>query len=373
MNTKNTTSIFVDCHVFDNGFQGTRTYIQGLYSELLKKKDLHFFLAASKPDNLRDIFGVHSNVTYVKYSYSNKFLRLLIDIPSIIKKNKIDFAHFQYTVSPFKRCKYIVTTHDILFVDFPEYFSFFSKILNSFLYKQSAKRSDIRLTVSEYSKEKIQQYFKFSNYNITPNAIDATFFQEYNKEQIIAEISKKFSLKKYIIYISRWEPRKNHQMVLEAFANLKLYKDYQLLFLGNETINNQEYNKVFNSLNDEIKKQITVLRNTDFETMLQLLRGAQASVYPSLAEGFGIPPLESVAAKIPTICSNKTAMSDFTFFKEYYFDPFDQTDFNTKLLKILEENHDSDFEIMAQEIKAKYSWQKSAEVLYELIKQQENC
>jgi len=367
MNIKNTTSIFVDCHVFDNGFQGTRTYIQGLYSELIAKTDLQFFLVSSNPDNLTTVFGNHSNVTYLKYKYQNKFLRLLIDIPQIIKKNKIDFAHFQYTVSPFKRCKYIVTTHDILFIDFPEYFSFFSKIVNTFLYKQSAKWSEIRLTVSEYSKQKIQQHFGLSNYEITPNAIDEIFFQAYDKELIKAEVEKKVSLKKYIIYVSRWEPRKNHQMVLKAFLDLKLYEQYELLFLGNDTLENSQFREIFSKLDSEIKNKIITLKNTDFQTMLLLLRGADASVYPSTAEGFGIPPLESVAAKIPTICSNKTAMSDFSFFKDFYFDPHNQAEFNIKLQRILNENLSSDFETMAEDIKQKYSWKKSAEILYHLI------
>ena len=70
---------------------------------------------------------------------------------------------------------------------------------------------------------------------------------------------------------------------------------------------------------------------TDFKTMLLLLRGASASVYPSFAEGFGIPPLEAIASGIPTICSNQTAMMDFTFLKKFEFDPNNEIEFNEKL------------------------------------------
>ncbi|MEO8534333.1 MAG: glycosyltransferase family 1 protein [Flavobacterium sp.] len=369
MSTKNTISIFVDCHVFDGGFQGTRTYIQGLYSELIKYQDIHFFLGSNKPENLRSVFGNHLNVKYVKYRHHSKYLRLLLDIPQIIKKNKIDFAHFQYIVSPLKRCKYIVTTHDVLFIDFPAFFPFFSRIINTILYRQSAKWADIKLTVSEYSKQKIEQHFRLSNYAITPNAVDDTFFEDYDKEWIKAKVMKEFSLKEYIIYVSRWEPRKNQQMVLKAFVELELYKKHQLLFLGDNTIFNHEYNEVFDQLSPEIKKQVITLKKTDFQSMLLLLKGATASVYPSVAEGFGIPPLEAVAAKIPTICSYKTAMSDFSFFNEFYFDPYNQVEFNKKLVRILEENLSLDFEIMAQKIRENYNWEKSAAVLYQLIKQ----
>ena len=59
--------IFVDCHVFDGPFQGTTSYLSGLYSELIKKKDKTYYLASSNPENLEKIFGKHNNVIYLKY------------------------------------------------------------------------------------------------------------------------------------------------------------------------------------------------------------------------------------------------------------------------------------------------------------------
>ena len=55
--------VFVDCHVLDKGFQGIRTYIEGIYKELIKDTTRHFYLAAGNIDNLAAIFGHHSNVT----------------------------------------------------------------------------------------------------------------------------------------------------------------------------------------------------------------------------------------------------------------------------------------------------------------------
>ena len=369
MNSKNATNIFVDCHVFDSGFQGTRTYIQGVYTALIQYDDLHFFLGSNNPKSLQTIFGDLSNVTYVKYQYHNKFWRLLVDIPRIIKSNKIDFAHFQYTVSPIKGCKYIVTTHDVLFIDFPKYFSFMSRCVNTILYEQSAKWADIRLTVSEYSRQKLEQHFGLSDYILTPNAVDGAFFETYTKEQVKIQVANEFRLKDYIIYVSRWEPRKNHQMVLKAFVEMELYKKHDLVFLGNESSINQEYQELYEGLTTEIKEKITNIKNTDFQTMLLLLRGANASVYPSFAEGFGIPPLESVAARIPTICSNKTAMSDFSFFNKFYFDPNNQAEFNQKLDYILKNDTAHDFEKMSQSIQKMYTWEQAAQLLYQRIKQ----
>ena len=82
------------------------------------------------------------------------------------------------------------------------------------------------------------------------------------------------------------------------------------------------------------------------------------------AEGFGIPPLESVACGIPTVSSNTTAMNDFYFIKEFLFNPYSMDDFNSKILKAL---HDPKEENILSEMKKSYDWGKSAEVFYKRI------
>ena len=120
--TKNL-NIFIDCHVFDGSFQGTTTYLKGIYLEMIKEEKYQCYFAANNIENIKSIFGEQSNVHYLKYSSHNKFYRLLFDIPKLIKQNKIDYAHFQYIVPPFKHCKYITTVHDVFVFRLPTIFS----------------------------------------------------------------------------------------------------------------------------------------------------------------------------------------------------------------------------------------------------------
>ena len=89
-----------------------------------------------------------------------------------------------------------------------------------------------------------------------------------------------------------------------------------------------------------------------------LVRSADLSIYPSIAEGFGIPPLESLAAKIPTICSNTTAMSDFQFFGDCLFNPLDIDDLKSKIDIGLNEMNINQKSSQMQE---KFTWQLAAE------------
>jgi len=361
-------NIFVDCHVFDKGFQGTRTYIQGLYLELIKDTTKHFYFAANDTENLKVIFGTQDNITYLKYQSNNAALRLLLIIPILLKKYQIDFAHFQYRVPPIKCCKYIVTTHDVLFQDFPQYFPKINKFQSYYTYKFSAKMSDIIFTVSKYSQEKINEHLTINNVIVMPNGVDEHFFEPYSKQDVQKEIKEKYGIDKYIIYISRWEPRKNHHLVLKNFVKLKLFEQYSLVFIGDDTFKNKEYEKYYHQLSSTITSKIKSFKKVNFDELLQLVRGATVALYPSIAEGFGIPPLESIATKTPTLCSNSTAMSDFDFLEEFSFDPLNNNEFAEKLLKILS---DGDLKIneKAAKVQEKYSWNQAASIYKNALNQ----
>lgn len=360
------TAFFIDCHVFDKGFQGTRTYIQGLYLELIKEKDKKFYFAAVNLENLISIFGNHDNVFYLKYSSNNAVFRLLIEIPYLIRKYKIEFAHFQYRVPPLKLCKYIVTTHDVLFEDYPEYFPKLNRLQSFYTYKLSAKMSEIVFTVSEYSKNQIIKHLKVKEVTVMPNGIENIFYQNYNKEEVQKKVLDSYGISNYLIFISRWEPRKNHHLLLSTFNNLELYKNHHLVFVGDDTFKNKEYDKIYNTLAEEVKNKVVILKRLSFEKMITLLRGASVSIYPSKAEGFGIPPLESIAARVTTISSNTTAMSDFDFMNQYFFNPSDEQEFANKLQMVIDKK-DLDIDNKIEIIKQRYNWKLSAAIFNETL------
>lgn len=350
--------IFVDCHVFDGNFQGTTTYLKGLYTELIKDENVQFYLAAKNIVFLETVFGKHNNVTYISYQSNNKFFRLLYDIPRIIKQNKIDYAHFQYVVPPIKNCKFIVTIHDVLFLDFPQYFPLSYQIKNKFLFEKSAQNSEIVLTVSEYSKNQIQKHFNIKNVTVTPNAVDPVFFESFDKTAIKEKIKNNYGIGNYFLFVSRWEPRKNHFRLLKAFVEDKHYHNYNLVFIGDKAIEDKAYNDYYHSLSVEIKNTIIKLRKVSFEELVMLVRGADLSIYPSIAEGFGIPPLESLAANVPTICSNTTAMSDFLFLEDCLFNPLDLADIKNKISLALIDTKTAQ---KREKMMSEFNWEKAAE------------
>ena len=106
------------------------------------------------------------------------------------------------------------------------------------------------------------------------------------------------------------------------------------------------------------------LKKIGFNDLVHLVRASSLSVYPSFAEGFGIPPLESIASSIPTVCSNTTAMSDFKFIGNCLFDPSSSEDLNLKIIEALQDNL---IEEKRNQVHLKYKWDLSAQIFKKLI------
>ena len=158
-------NIFIDAHVFDGEFQGTLTYLIGLYSEFLENNNTDvLFFGAYNPEKIKKYFSNYKNVRYVKYNSKSSIQRIFFEIPKLIDLFECSYAHFQYVIPlrKNKNCKYIVTIHDILFNDFPSNFSFFYRLKRNFLFYLSAKRSDYLLTVSNYSRDRIHKHYRIS-------------------------------------------------------------------------------------------------------------------------------------------------------------------------------------------------------------------
>ena len=345
-------NILIDAHVFDSKYQGTRSHLKGLYSALIPIcKNWNFFFAATDVENLKAEFGEFDHVTFLKLKKQNKVFRLINELPKIIKKYNIDYSHFQYTIVPISKCRYIVTIHDILFEqkEFKHYFPLKGRIINHLLHKFSAKKADILLTVSEFSKVKISELYSISSDSIyvTPNAVNDEFYN--------TEIPQIDTPSKYILYVSRIEPRKNHLNLLKAFVELKLKdKGYKLVFIGKSDITYPEYEAYKNSYKEELGESLVCIEDINNEGLVSYYKNCSLFVFPSFAEGFGIPPLEAMALQKKVLCADTTAMKDFNLPTELTFNPYDVDELKIKIEESLV--NDYDFNALYEAILSKYNW-----------------
>ena len=293
-------------------------------------------------------------------------MRLLVEVPQVIKKYKIDAAHFQYISPLIKNCFTIVTLHDILFKDYPNLFPLSYKLSKDVLFKLSARRANLLFTVSQYSKERINHHYGIPKEQIfvTPNAVSEDFFNidKANAEDFVQ--SK--GIGKYILYVSRIEPRKNQITVLKIYDEMALWqKGYDLVFIGRKTLPTPKFDFYLKSMNNDVSRHVHIYNQVNYHELKFWYRAASLFIYPALAEGFGIPPIEAGAAEVPCICNNKTAMRDFTFFGKNLIDISNAS----QLKQAIEENllpptYTSQISIA---ISKKYNWKVIAQNYYRIL------
>lgn len=376
MNSDLPIKIFVDAHVFDQEYQGSRTFIKELYSSLSKKNNLHLYIAAHDTKNLKNNLPNSPNITFIPYNTRSGWSRLFFNVRKMLKQYDVDFAHFQYMIPPVKNrnCKYIVTIHDVIFEEYPKEFSRSYRLSKKMLYGLAAANADAITTVSKYSKKSIEKFLDVSPDKITviPNAVSTIFFEAYDKEVSKKNIQNKYGFDKFILYVSRFEPRKNHAALLNAYLDLKLYLEgYSLVLPGHRSLPVKEFDDLLEKLPDDIRKSIFISSTINDDDLLELYRAASLFVYPSKAEGFGICPLEAAALKIPVICSNASAMQDFNFFGNNHIDCSDEKLLKEKIRSILSQPPgENSLQRIADIIRATYSWEASAEKFYQLLLKQ---
>ncbi|RMG76290.1 MAG: glycosyltransferase family 1 protein, partial [Bacteroidetes bacterium] len=308
---------------------------------------------------------------FIPLRHRSKVALFAREFPSIIKKYAIELAHFQYLTPFFKDCKFMVTTHDVLFNDFKDEFSAWYRLQRNFLFKKSLEKSDIRLTVSEYSRRRIAAHYGIpeQSIHITPNAVRKAFFQSYDAADARQYIRKNFGPENYLLYVSRIEPRKNHRMLMDAYRELRLDEQgIQLVFVGSDTLKSKKEVFEMTRMKADYPNHFYWFSQVNDADLLRFYQGARMFVYPSKAEGFGIPPIEAAAAGVNTLCSNATAMSDFDFFGNNFFSPDNLAELKEKILYNLQ-NPPQEWELyyLREKIQQRYSWDYSAEVVHRLI------
>ncbi len=361
--------LFVDAHVLDDLSQGSKTYLSGLYNAACEiDHQTDFFIATNTSASFQREVAPQLNVRHLVYGSSNKVWRLGLEIPHMIRNHKMDWAHFQYISPAIKRCKEIVTIHDLLFLDYPEYFPLDYRLLKNFLFKRSAVRAEWVLTVSEYSKQAISNHYHIEPERIiiTPNGI----LEQYWEDEGSNEIPNSFSgLKQFILYVSRIEPRKNQVGLLKSYLDLGLWKQgIQLVFVGGHGISTPSFTQLLNSLGEKIRESIYVFENLPLKDLKWMYKNCSLFVYPSFAEGFGIPPLEALACGANVICSSTTAMSEFQFLGDRLFDPNNRDEMVQKIEFFLKRPEPQGLGETKTYLKAKYSWAESANRLLKLIR-----
>ncbi len=222
---------------------------------------------------------------------------------------------------PWFKKNQVITVHDLFTLEHPEWFSKSYAGLYKFLLPKLLPRVRKIIAISEYTRKKIIELTKTdpSKIVVIPNGV-APNFRPQSQEKINALRAKLgLSQKRYLLCVASLEPRKNFARLLQAWTQVfqDLPEDVYLVVAGAAGSS-----RVFQKLSlDSIPERVLFVGYVGDAELPTLYSGALAFLFPSLAEGFGLPPLEAMACDVPTLCSNTTALPETVGEGAYLVDP----------------------------------------------------
>lgn len=303
-----------------------------------------------------------------------KLLWLLFPVPyRLFFRTKADITQFfNYAVPPGVNGKRVTFFHDMSYLSYPHTVSCRTRIWLRLCMKKSCRHADHIVTVSAFSKSEIVKYLKIPAEQVTviPCAVDhSVFHPDYEKEQI-RRARKKYGIRQeYFLYMGTIEPRKNLERLIGAYARLhrKYRKVPQLVLAGRKGWLCADIYKKAQKLG--LGQNILFTGYVAQEDSPLLLCGAKAFLFPSLYEGFGIPPLEAMACATPVVASNAASLPEVVGDAGLLVNPESEEEICGAMERMMYDTECRErLRKAGMERAGEYTWEKSAAMLMEVYR-----
>lgn len=308
---------------------------------------------------IADCYDV-SGMDVVRYGFGNSHLWEQFVLPFFFIGKK-DYVVLSFTGlgSIFIRSK-VMTVHDLSFLENPSWFSRAYYWWYKMMTPLAVRTSRHIITVSEFSKSEILRFYPFvkpSKVSVIYPAVDTSHFRPSDQQAAPQE--------RFALTVSSLDPRKNFQRLVEAFEGVEGCKLY---IVGNA-------NRVFGGKGgkDLEKDNVKILGRVSDEELLRLYHQAECFIFPSIYEGFGLPPLEAMACGCPVLAADIPVLREVCADAAVYFNPYDVESIHNAILAYLKDT-DTKKPLLQTKGKAnvqRFSWQQSAQAIILLAKEME--
>lgn len=350
---------------------GIGTYIQNLLRELAKIDQQNEYVLFTRPQDVSVAASLGENFRAVPNRSAHYSIAEQISIPLAVKREHLDLFHATHYVLPaLTPSKTVVTIHDCIHLMFPEYLRHHLgyAYARASLYI-AAHKSDRIFTVSEQSKRDILKFFKVRPEKIvvTPNAIDERVSVPPTEEQV-TQTRERYQLShSYLLYVGNIMPHKNLERLIEAFHLVRTQgrSELELLIIGDEISKLQALRRAVHKY--DIHRYVRFLGYVPDRTLAVLYRLASVFVFPSLYEGFGLPPLEAMASGTPVVTSNVSSLPEVVGEAAILVDPYSAQAIADGILQVLRSTHLRD-DLRRRGLKRsqEYSWARSVQRVREI-------
>jgi len=330
---------------------GTESYIRNLLDGLYEhsnNKELQFVLFLAK-DNHHTFYKYFDKENFTKIimpiQSKNAIIRIIKEnllLNKYAKDNNVDLMFvpvYSKPLSKNKKIPYIITIHDLQALHYPEYFSKIKNLWLKYAWKRCAITADRIVAISNFVKRDIEDKL-----GIARNKIEVIYNPITNLENFedFDKIKSKYNIKEnnYYYTVSALLPHKNLKTLILLMKKLKEENndlDKKLVITGVSGNDRSKINQLIHDLS--LNKEVVFTGFISNEERNTLYKNAKIFLFPSIFEGFGMPPIEAMMLGTPVITTKETSLYEVTQGKAYYVnDPFDVDEW-VNLIKMVENNY----------------------------------
>jgi glycosyltransferase involved in cell wall biosynthesis len=306
---------------------GIGTYVRNLVRTLATQSYDDEYVLLCRAADVDDVRSLGPRFEPVVERAGNYSVREQVSIPAALARARVDLFHSpHYVVSPLTRCPYVVTIHDCIHLRFPQYLP--NRMASTYartMMRMAASRARRVLTVSNASKDDILHYLRVpaDRVEVIYNALDTRLATPPTDDEV-AHVRDRFLLTSpFILYAGNIKPHKNVDRLIEAYSILRRrgITEPKLLIIGDQISKYPNLRRLVHGF--QLHPHVRFLGFVPETTLAALYRLASVFVFPSLYEGFGLPPLEAMAAGTPVVTSNVSSLPEVVGDAAVLIDPMD--------------------------------------------------
>jgi len=354
---------------------GIGTYIRNLICSLAKIDTSNFYTLITSQPSVPEFAGLPANFSAALFQRKSKSGLAQLGYSAFLRRIDADLFHIPLNAVPLWMPKpYLVTIHDMSTLLFAKE-SGYQNSLRRFYLRRGLLRADRVMAVSSATRHDVVSVLGIppSRIRVVYNAPDSVFCPltgpsgaaAYPPE--IQLILERYRIHyPFLLYVGRTNPQKNIPKLVEAFAVLRgeiqeyeRYRDLRLIIIGDEISHNPALRQAV--IQSRMEGSVRFLGFVPIDTLRAFYQSASAFVFPSLYEGFGLPPLEAMACGTPVVCSSVSSLPEVVGDAVMTVNPENVFDIARGVREVL-----LDFELRARligmgfEQVRKFSWDRTA-------------
>ncbi|MFB6226228.1 MAG: glycosyltransferase family 4 protein [Candidatus Paceibacteria bacterium] len=360
--------VALDARMMSSSF-GIGRYIQQLVTHLeqISPEDMEFFLFM-REKNWDEFKPVRENFHKIKTNIDWYGVSEQLRMPKVIERVNPDLVHFPHWNVPFFYSgNFVVTIHDLIMFHFPRpEATTHGKIkywvkdkIHRFVVTEAIENSEHIITPSKFTKKDILDNFDIENDKLTVT-YEAPFFGE-SEPLDFSQLQTKINIEQpYVFYVGSAYPHKNLNNLVKAWKRFKQAdnNDFSLILAGKE---DYFYDRLTNSNLFKSTPDVEHIGQVSDEQLKSLYKNAELFVFPSLYEGFGLPPLESLQLQTPVLASETSSVPEVLGEAGIYTDTEDVEQFSQDIHAALEKKEMRQESLQrAEDQLDQYSWKKLA-------------